>query len=290
DDRPMGSFADMLAAVPRGDYPAYAEAHVRELIARYRPSVLWNDIAWPAAGKQLWPLFAHYYEQVPDGVVNDRWMPWNALMGATRLGPVQKAINKGAQRSAQRDTGIVPPKPPYFDVRTPEYTTFPDVQRTPWECVRGMDNSFGHNAQSQSGDFLSRDELLWGLADIVAKGGNLLLNVGPRGVDAQIPDEQQTRLGWLAEWPVDALRSTRPWVTYGDGDVRYTARDDTVYLVVRHATASALLTSVRSTPTTQVAALDGTALDWGDTGAGLRVSVPAGEPAVVVLRDVDARS
>ncbi len=116
------------------------------------------------------------------------------------------------------------------------------------------------------------------------------MNVGPRGVDAQIPDEQQTRLGWLAEWPVDALRSTRPWVTYGDGDVRYTARDDTVYLVVRHATASALLTSVRSTPTTQVAALDGTALDWGDTGAGLRVSVPAGEPAVVVLRDVDARS
>ena len=34
--------------VPRGDYPAYAEAQVRELIARYRPSVLWNDVAWPA--------------------------------------------------------------------------------------------------------------------------------------------------------------------------------------------------------------------------------------------------
>ncbi len=48
DDRPMGSVAEMLDAVPRGDYPAYAEAQVRELIARYRPSVLWNDIAWPA--------------------------------------------------------------------------------------------------------------------------------------------------------------------------------------------------------------------------------------------------
>jgi hypothetical protein len=30
-----------------------------------------------AEGKQLWPLFAHYYQQVPDGVVNDRWMPWS---------------------------------------------------------------------------------------------------------------------------------------------------------------------------------------------------------------------
>ena len=39
--------------VPRGDYPAYADAHVRELIDRYRPSVLWNDIAWPAAAERL---------------------------------------------------------------------------------------------------------------------------------------------------------------------------------------------------------------------------------------------
>ena len=74
-----------LDAVPRGDYPAYAEAQVRELIARYRPSVLWNDIAWPTEGKRLWPLFEHYYAQVPDGVVNDRWMPWSPLLAATRF-------------------------------------------------------------------------------------------------------------------------------------------------------------------------------------------------------------
>ena len=49
-DRAIGSVADLIDAVPRGDYPAYAEAQVRELIARYRPSVLWNDIAWPTAG------------------------------------------------------------------------------------------------------------------------------------------------------------------------------------------------------------------------------------------------
>jgi alpha-L-fucosidase len=262
---------------------------VRELIARYRPSVLWNDIAWPTPGKELWPLFAHYYRQVPDGVVNDRWMPWNVLMEATRLSPVQRVIDKGAQRSAQRDAGIVPPKPPYFDVRTPEYTTFPDVQRTPWECVRGMDKSFGYNAQSKPSDFLSRDELLWGLVDIAAKGGNLLLNVGPRGVDAQIPDEQQERLQWLAEWPVAAVRSTRPWVTCGDGDVRYVARDDTVYAIVRHATNSELLTAVQATATTRVEDIDGNALDWDDTDAGLRVSFPPGEPTVVALRSVDAR-
>ena len=81
---PMGSMGGVLAAVPRGDYPAYAEAQVRELIDRYRPSVLWNDIAWPAPGKDLWPLLEHYYRVVPDGVVNDRWMPWSPL---PRTGP-----------------------------------------------------------------------------------------------------------------------------------------------------------------------------------------------------------
>jgi alpha-L-fucosidase len=53
NQRPVGSMADVLASIPRGDYPAYAEAQVRELIDRYRPSVLWNDIAWPAVGKDL---------------------------------------------------------------------------------------------------------------------------------------------------------------------------------------------------------------------------------------------
>ena len=290
DDRPMGTLADMLAAIPRGDYPAYAQAHVRELIARYRPSVLWNDIAWPAEGKHLWPLFAHYYEQVPDGVVNDRWMPWNALLGATKFGPVQRVIDKGAQRQAQRDAGIIPPKPPYFDVRTPEYAVFPDVQRTPWECVRGMDKSFGYNKQSRPDDFLSRDELLWSLVDVGAKGGNLLLNVGPRGVDAQIPDEQQARLQWLAEFPIDAVRSTRPWVTPGDGDVRYAARDNAVYACLRHGGGQVVLAEVQATPTTVAEGLDGTALTWSETDGGMRVSVPTTDPAVVVLRDVDVRS
>ena len=63
--------------------------------------------------------------------------------------------------------------------------------------------------------FLAHDELLWSFVDIVAKGGNLLLNVGPRGVDAQIPDEQTALLGALGGWMdvnADALRTTRPWV------------------------------------------------------------------------------
>jgi alpha-L-fucosidase len=291
----------MLAAVPRGDYPAYAEAHVRELIARYRPSVLWNDIAWPADGRHLWPLFEHYYAQVPDGVVNDRWLPWSPLLATTRSTVVRRAIDAGVQRQARRDAGVIPPMPPHFDVRTPEYVVFDDVQRRPWECVRGMDRSFGHNTCSRPEHFLGRDELCWMLTDIVAKGGNLLLNVGPRGVDAQIPEPQLTRLDWLGRFTAahgDAIFATRPWVTPGttsaDGrDLRYTARGGTVYAFVRVPTGSVALPEVGATPTTTVTSVDGTAVRWEETSDGVVVHLAgttADEgPGAVALTDVVAR-
>lgn len=302
NDHPMGSVWGMLAAIPRGDYPAYAEAQVRELIARYRPSVLWNDIAWPAEGKRLWPLLEHYYDQVPDGVINDRWMPWSPLLAAARSGPARRAIEAGARRQARQDAGIVPPAPPHFDVRTPEYVRFLDVQPDPWECVRGMDQSFGYNECSRPEHFLARDELLWMLTDIVAKGGNLLLNVGPRGVDAQIPDEQVARLEWLGEWfgaNRNAITANRPWVRPGttttDGHpVRYTARDDTVHAFLRDSVGTVTLPDVRPTPTTTVETLEGVAVSWHDSRSGMTIDLPSAiagpAPTVVALRHVEARS
>jgi alpha-L-fucosidase len=301
NQRPVGSMSDVLASIPRGDYPAYADAQVRELIDRYRPSVLWNDIAWPAPGKDLWALFDHYYRQVPDGLVNDRWLPWSPLLAASHLEVGRRAIDAVVQRQMNRAGGLVPPTPPHFDVRTPEYVVFPDVQRTPWECVRGMDESFGYNAFSRPEDFITRDDLLWLLTDIVAKGGNLLLNVGPRGVDAQIPDEQAARLEWLGQWVGanrQALSGTRPWVRpgttiAGDHAIRYTAAGDSVFAFVRDPEAAVTLPDVRATPTTVVESIDGASLPWTDTLSGIEIELPAAytgpEPVVIALRRVEAR-
>jgi len=292
----------VLASIPRDDYPAYAEAQVRELIDRYRPSVLWNDIAWPSNGKRLWPLFAHYYRQVPDGVVNDRWLPWSPLLLMSRLEAGRRLIDALAQHQMNRDGGLVPPPPPHFDVRTPEYVVFPEVQRAPWECVRGMDKSFGYNAFSRPEDFIAQDDLLWLLIDVVAKGGNLLLNVGPRGIDAQIPDEQTVRLGWLGRWidaNSEAIYGTRPWVTpgrsiVGGHPVRYTTARDSVFAFVPDPTEALTLSELRSTPTTVVEALDSTVLSWRDTDSGVEID-PIGVdadpgPCVIALHHVEARS
>lgn len=234
NDHPIGAFSDLIPAQPRGAYPGYAAAQVRELIARYHPSVLWNDISWPEPARRLATLLGDYYAAVPEGVINDRFMTWSPSWNLAKTTAAKKMIDAAVARSAKQGRGVIPPKPRYYDVRTPEYTVFDDVQRRPWECVRGMDHSFGFNRMSTEDDFIGRAELLWSFVDIVAKGGNLLLNVGPRGEDATIPDEQLRRLDWLATFTSehgDSLFDTRPSDDDGanDGDVRTTTRDGRSY-------------------------------------------------------------
>jgi alpha-L-fucosidase len=314
NSHPIGSFSDLLAAQPGEAYGAYAEAQLRELIERYRPSVLWNDISWPARLPQLARLLAHYYAAVPDGVVNDRFMPWSPLwrVASTTLG--RRMLDQMAARRAAADRGIVPPKPPLFDVRTPEYTVFDSVQRTPWECVRGMDRSFGYNQQSGEEHRISERDLLWSLTDVAAKGGNLLLNVGPRGVDATIDEAQLRRLDWLAAYTDTAgpaIMATRPWVHPAgrgvDGiEIRYTARDRSVFAFVRLVgpTAAAHRETDRTSPTnvilrevhgtagSTVTMMDGRPLNAEPTRDGLQVDLidplRTERPTVMVLHDVDA--
>jgi alpha-L-fucosidase len=302
DDRPIGTFSDMVAAVPDGDYPVYASAHIAELVERYEPSVLWNDIAWPGDLASLRAVLTHYYDHVPDGVVNDRWMhrslAWRVL--DARLG--RWALDQGVAMATRRsgDGGLVPPTPKYWDVRTPEYTTFDDIRSEPWECVRGIDRSFGYNRTSVDSHHLSRTELLAMTTDIASKGGNLLLNVGPRGEDATIPDLQRERLAWLVDWETSfgaGLHDTRPWVWPGGSlpsgeQVRFTARGRTVFaaIVGERASTSVTIPGVQSTTTTSVTLPDGTKLDWRTSGSGLTVDLPdTTQPGcVIALHDVTA--
>lgn len=315
DDRPIGNLGDMIAAIPRGAYPAYAEDQVRELVTRYRPSVLWNDIAWPAESSRLWPLLTDYYAAVPDGVVNDRWMPWSPIMGLAQSALARRGADRLNARVTRSAGGLVPPRPPFFDVQTPEYVVFDDVRSVPWECVRGMDQSFGYNRASGPAHFLTREGLLDMYADIVAKGGNLLLNVGPRGEDARIPDEQLALLAALGSWTSGAGASadgSRPWVrpvgeARTDGSavaVRYWASGRSVDVAVLGTVRGDLvLADLVATPTTSVCFVDGGELDsddasdhlgrselrWESGADGLRVSLPASmDRPVIRLVDVVA--
>lgn len=148
-------------------YAASATAHVRDLIDRYAPSVLWNDIDWPDAGKadgSLVELIRHYRSAVPDGIVNDRW---------------------GAD---------------VWDYRTSEYSAGADNETgIGWENNRGLGYSFGYNRIEDESLTLSPRELAKHYADTVSRGGRFLLNVGP-DASGRIPDVQLRTLNGAAAW------------------------------------------------------------------------------------------
>jgi alpha-L-fucosidase len=245
DGRRIDGLGDLLAAVPLGDYPAYAEAQMRELIERVRPDVLWNDIAWPGDQSSFNRLIADYYNAVPEGVINDRWLAASWFNRAMKMAPFRWVVGGLLARVARRvmmrpGAEFTPPPPPHYDARTPEYASFEEARPEKWECVRGMDKSFGFNRASLPEDFLSREALIHSLVDITSKNGNLLLNVGPRGEDAQIPAPQLERLDWLASFTErngEALYGTRPWKraaghTREGIPLRFTQKDGTLYALV----------------------------------------------------------
>jgi alpha-L-fucosidase len=283
---PVRNLLEFVASMPTGDYPDYADAQVRELIETIAPDVLWNDISWPTSQEFLWRLFADYYAAVPEGLVNDRWLCEGRLIQALRIRPIRALANWALKRQIRKPGhDFTPPPPPHYDTRTPEYAVFPNTKPYAWESVRGMDKSFGFNRNSRPEDFLGHDELIHSLVDIASKNGNLLLNVGPRGEDAQIPDRQLERLRWLGEFldrSGEALYGTRSWQrpegeTVEGIPLRFTARGDALYAIALGTPTGTALTlrNVPSPEGAEVTCLGSASVKAVRQGADLRIEFSA---------------
>lgn len=191
---PISNFGDMLACVPTSDdYVRYADAQVRELIARYKPSVVWNDIAWPSETNQQ-ALFEDYYAAVPDGVVNDRWLASKVMYESLREPSNREAFNAMVKaRIAESGGEIDNPEPLHSDFRTVEYAAGAHMGAKKWEACRGVGWAFGYNREDKPENHLSGEAMIELYRDTTTRGGNLLINVGPRA-DGSIPDLQQAPL------------------------------------------------------------------------------------------------
>lgn len=247
EDLPIVEPADALACIPRDPaYVAYVDAHLRELVDRYEPSVVWSDIGSPP-GFDLRAFLVDYLRRVPDGTVNDRWVAPPAVLARPRA---RTAINAAVRVALPRLPDMGPSSGhPLADFRTPEYSSPPTATNHKWEATRGMGAAFGINANEPDDRLIDPDELVRSLADMVAKNGNLLLNVGPDAAGAIQPREA-VRLDALGAWMdvnAEALVGTRPWVeasvTTAEGvDVRYTQAGGAVYAICLGAPTGSTLT------------------------------------------------
>jgi len=164
------------------DKKAYVEEmmipQIKELVTRYEPAVFWPDGEWNHPDT-LWrspEILAWLYNNCSNPeelVVNDRW-----------------------GRGLRGQVG---------DYYTTEYGSMgggsPGIkdESKPFEECRGIGHSFAFNRLENYDAYQTREGLVRMLADLVSKGGGLLLNLGPTA-DGRIPVIQQDRLVALGEW------------------------------------------------------------------------------------------
>lgn len=120
----------------------------------------------------------------------------------------------------------------YENYRTPEQQVPDRYLPYPWETCMSMGDSwsFAPNDKYKTTNFLVHT-----LCDVVAKGGNLLLNVGP-DADGQLPDTAAARMKELGKWMAangEAIYGTRPVMPYTLDKWRFTRSKDgaTVYAI-----------------------------------------------------------
>ena len=148
-------------------------------------------------------------------------------------------------------------------METPEQYTPGVPLEGAWEGNLTMGTQWQYKPTND--DYKSGGRLIKTLIETRAKGGNLLLNIGPKP-NGELPIEQEERLREMALWMFinsEAIYEVRPWVVTNEGDVWFTKRRDenTVYAIVTGGdwrwgeTKTITLKSVRATGRTDVSVL-----------------------------------
>ena len=172
------------------DKPAYIRDHMfpqfKDAVTRYKPSIIFSDGEWDLTSAE-WhtpELLAWLFNDSPakdEVVINDRW---------------------------GKDT-----RHKHGGYWTTEYTPGMSGVDHPWEENRGMGFSYGYNRAERLQDYHTGRELVLMLVDLVSRGGNLLLDIGPKA-DGTIPVVMEERLTEIGDWLKvngDAIYGTRPW-------------------------------------------------------------------------------
>jgi alpha-L-fucosidase len=172
---------------------------------------------------------------------------------------------------------------PYQNYLTPEARVPERPLPYPWEVPMPMAQSWSYVPNDR---YKSPRVLVHMLADVVAKGGNLLLNIGP-GPDGAWHDAAYDRLIALGIWTKqngEAIYGSRAIAPYAEGKIRLTqGKDSTVYAIYLADEAETqlpryvTLSRIAPAPGATITLLgSGRTLSWERSGSGFVARIPDG--------------
>jgi alpha-L-fucosidase len=172
------------------DYPAFTMEH--------RPYQL--GVSPPMPPDEQWASFLEFMfgqlrELLTDyGKVDVVWFDggWERRASQWRSSELETML-----RELQPGLLINDRLPRVGDYETPEQFVPPTPPARKWETCMTMNESWSYNPDDH--DYKSPRSLVHTLCEVTGRGGNLLLNVSPRG-DGSLPPEQVERLEHVGAW------------------------------------------------------------------------------------------
>ncbi|WP_415837244.1 alpha-L-fucosidase [Pontibacter korlensis] len=188
-------------------YKQFTYNQIGELMNNYGAmDILWLDGGWVR----------------PLETVNDEVRSWGAPIPEFSQEVDMPAIASMA-RKAQPGLLIVDRTVhgPYENYQTPERRVPETKLENPWESCLTLANNWGYVPND---NYKTPTAVIHTLVEVVAKGGNLLLGVGPKP-DGTLPEEATVRLAEIGKWldkNGEAIYNTRTTKQYQDGSTFFT--------------------------------------------------------------------
>lgn len=202
-------------------YVQFTHSQVNELMSDYGPmDILWLDGGWVQKRTK---------ESILKDINSPDYKFTHEQSQDIRMDELVASVRKKQPGLIVVDRAVPGINQNYL---TPENQVPDKMLPYPWESciISGGGWSWVPNAH-----YKSAREVIHILADIVCKGGNLLLNIAP-GPDGKWDDEAYTMLAGVGKWMKDngeSIYNTRALAPYRSGDICYTRKNgiNTMYAI-----------------------------------------------------------
>jgi alpha-L-fucosidase len=239
---------------------------IEELMTGYgRVDILWLDGGW-----------VRPYPPLDRGLRGLLKRPFNQDINMPRIAAMARKNQPGLIVVDRTVTGR------YENYRTPEQEVPEKPLDYVWETCMTMGNSWSYVPNDK---YKSANRLIHLLVDIVSKGGNFLLNIGPNA-EGELPPESLKRLQEIGDWMKvnsEAIYETCPVAPYKEAKICLTSKADktlyAIYLADEDETSppsKILLYSHAPEKDAKVRMLGVEGfLKWEKVGKGVLIHVPA---------------